>query len=260
MKTHLAILIPFVSFLIIAHGVRAGKPLYVNSIVSTDFDFIRNSDPNALESVQFIGWSQQEMPDRRIDALFAKAYVFQTTYQDKTGVQIWAHQDFGDQETAGNYVKKLADAIGQQPHFNRVNLNHVVLHKGDETAFAEEEGRFFIIYSENMDTRIRNHDLQETVFHECAHVAFESAHAEAPAWRKAQQADAGFITAYAAEHPEKEDLPESALFAYVLLNYPGRLDKDVEKSVQLQMPNRLTYFGALPGFRKHQTQHAGRMK
>ncbi len=254
MKIRLSILIPLILFLIMAHGVRAATPLYENSIVSTDFDFILDSDPNALLSVRFVGLSQQEMPDCRNDELFSKAYIFQTTYQDHTRVQIWAHQDFGNQETAENYVKKLADAIGQQPHFNRVILNHVVLHKGDETAFAEEEGRFFIIYSENMDTRIRNHDLQETVFHECAHVAFESAHAEAPAWRKAQQADAGFITAYAAQHPLKEDLPESALFAYVLLNYPGRLDNDVEKSVQLQMPNRLTYFSALPGFRKHQSQ------
>lgn len=235
-------------FLICTVGVRAAEPLYVNSIVSTDFDFILDNDPNVLESIRFVEFSRQEMPDRRTDALFAKAYIFNCSFSDSTTVQIWAHEDFRSQAAVEVYVNLLANAIGQQPHFNRVDLDHVVLHKGNAGAYAEEEGKFFVIYSDNMDVRIRNHDLQETVFHECAHVAFEEQYAKASGWVQAQQADTGFITDYAASNPTKEDISESAIFAFVLLNHPGRLPAAVEAAVQKQIPNRIQYFGTLDGF------------
>lgn len=223
-------------------------PLYENSIVATDFDFIRDHDPSILESIQFVGVSLEEMPDRRNDDLFSTAYIFNTTYSDGTSVQIRAHEDFGTQRAAKVYVGILASTIGQQPRFNRVKLKYVVLHKGDEVAYSEDAGQFFVIYSENMDTRIRHDDLQETVFHECAHVAFEAVHATAPGWMAAQQADAGFITDYARANPIKEDVPESAIFAYVILNHPGRLNATVEISVRNQIPNRIAYFAQLDGF------------
>lgn len=234
--------------LLLTLQVPAVEPLFRNSIVSTEFDFILDRDPNVLESIQFVEFSQQEMPDRRNNNLFAKAYVFNATYSSNTSVQIWAHEGFGSQQAAEVYVSLLANAIGQQPHFNRVDLDHVVLHTGDAGAYAEEQGKFFVIYSENMDARIRNHDLQETVFHESVHVAFESAHATAPGWLAAQQSDTGFITEYAAKNPTKEDLTESAIFAFVLLNHPGRLPVVVESEVENQIPNRIEYLKQLDGF------------
>lgn len=228
--------------------LRAAEPLYANSIVSTDLDFILDSDPNVLESVQFIDFSSQEMPDSRTDALFADAYRFECRYSDRTIVQILAHENLGSRPAAEVYVNLLANAIGQQPRFNRVNLHHVILHKGSETAFAEEKGRFFVIYSDNMDTRISNHDLQETVFHESAHIALEVDHATSAGWIQAQQADPGFITAYAKKKPRKEDISESALFAFVLLNHPGRLAAEIEQAVQNQIPHRIEYLRQINGF------------
>ena len=62
-------------------------------------------------------------------------------------------------------VKPVAEAVGKLPTFMRRTLDHVVIHRGDETAFGESDGHFFVLYSENIKTRIRNHDLEETVFH-----------------------------------------------------------------------------------------------
>lgn len=245
--------LPFLPLLVctslgLAHSLRAGEPLYENSIVSNDLDFILDTDPSALESLRFIRLSREEMPDKRKEGIFAEAYVFEAIFTDKTRVEIWAHADFGSEEDALVYVKPLANAIGQQPHFNRADLDHVVLHSGNEGAFAEEDGKFFVIYSENMDVRLKNHDLQETVFHESAHVAFEGQHAAAPGWVAAQKADSAFITEYARELPLKEDIPESAIFAFVILNHPGRLPPEVEAKVAAQIPHRIAYFGRIAGF------------
>ncbi|MEM9165623.1 MAG: hypothetical protein AAGB48_01210, partial [Planctomycetota bacterium] len=191
---------------------------------------------------------RREMPDKRSNELFAKAYVFKADFEPDHTVEVWAHEDFGSPEAAEVYVRLLAEAIGQQPAMLRRALKHVVLHVGSETAFAEEQAGFFVIYSENMDARIGTHDLQETVFHESAHVAWERAHATADGWVAAQEADQGFITRYAARKPVKEDVPESALFAFTVLNHPGRLPADVEATVRAVMPHRLSYFEAIPGF------------
>lgn len=242
--------------LVAFHGATvvavAGEPPFVNSIVSTDFDFILDSDPNAQESFRYVERARKEMPDKRTNELFADAYVFEVVYAVEGGggqtVEIWANCDFGSIREASPYARHLARAIGQQPAFLRESLKHVVLHSGDETAFAEESGGFFVIYAENMDTRLASHDLQETVFHESAHVALEGAHAEAEGWVAAQEADGGFITRYAERLPAKEDVPESAIFAWVVLNHPGRLPAEVEALVREVMPNRLAYFAGVEGF------------
>lgn len=228
------------------------EPPFENSIVSTDFDFILDSDPDAQESFRYVKRARKEMPDKRTNELFADAYVFEMVYTGEDGgtktIEIWANTDFGSLKAATPYARHLARAIGQQPAFLRESLRHVVLHSGDETAFAEESGGFFVIYAENMDTRLANHDLQETVFHESAHVALEAAHATAEGWVAAQEADGGFITRYAERLPAKEDVPESAIFAWVVLNHPGRLPAEVEAVVREVMPNRLAYLAGVEGF------------
>ena len=105
-----------------------------------------------------------------------------------------------------------AGPVGQLPALMRAKLSLVVIHQGDEIAFGEHEGHFIVLYSGNMETRVRNHDLQETVFHEAVHATLEQAHGKSKAWLAAQRADTDYITVYAARLPDREELPESALY------------------------------------------------
>ena len=220
----------------------ADEPLFVNSIVSTEFDFITADDPSAFVSLRFLGQGRREMPDKRTDELFADdAYLFEAAFRDDGKVQIWLHPSFGSRGTAQRYAEMLSDPLGKLPELMRGKLSHVVVHKGDETAFAESEGHFFVLYSENMETRVRNHDLEETVFHESVHATLDSKHAKSCAWTSAQAADGAFVTKYAGREPTKEDLAESALFAYTMLKHPGRLPPEVEQWVHDNIPNRLAY-------------------
>ncbi|MEL6499242.1 MAG: hypothetical protein AAF937_08755 [Planctomycetota bacterium] len=244
----------FLTFVVVlaAGSALSADPPFVNSVVSNDLRFILETDPNAQETYEYIGRANKEMPDKRTNELFAEAYVFELGYARSDGttktVEIWANTDFGNLSDASVYAWRLGRAIGLQPELFREALGHIVLHNGDETAFAEERGGFFVIYSENMDDRISTNDLQHTVFHECAHVALEADHSQAAGWVAAQQTDPGFITEYARDNPVKEDVPESAIFAYALLNHPGRLPAEVEAAVREAMPNRLAYLAAIEGF------------
>lgn len=86
--------------------------------------------------------------------------------------------------------------------------------RGDETAFCEREGYFFVLYSENIKTCIRNHDLEETVFFESVNATLHKKYARLKKCWAAQKTDWGFVTKYAKRNPEGEGLLESGLFAW----------------------------------------------
>ena len=239
-------LVPLFFLMVSATAVAAGKPVFPNSVVSNDIDFIRTDDQSAFSCLAYDGTRSAEMPDKRRDDLFADGvYAYTARYTDGTSVGLWAHPDFGSREAALGSVEPVARAVGKLPTIMRSKLGHVVVHKGDEVAFGEAEGHFFVLYSDNILTRIRNHDLEETVFHESVHATLDSRYIGSGKWRKAQRADGGFVTDYAAERPGKEDLAESALFAWALLVHPGRLPEDIERRVRGIMPNRLAFFDSL---------------
>ena len=220
-----------------------GGPLYPNSVVSNDHEFIATSDESAFACLVFEGRRTAEMPDKRSDRLMAKkTFNLTAYYTDGTSVGMWAHPKFKTEERALKSVAPAAEAVGKLPTFMRRTLDHVVIHRGDETAFGEGEGHFFVLYSENIKTRIRNHDLKETVFHESLHATLDSRHARSKAWLKAQKADGDYITKYAKRLPKKEDLAESALFAWTIIMHPGRLPASVEKNAREIMPNRMAFF------------------
>lgn len=216
------------------------EPLFINSIVSTDIDFIKSSDADAFVSLTYIGQEDKEMPDSRNNNLFdTNTFVFEANFSNGKIVEIWAHSTFGSKTEAQTYVDKLTSRLGKLPEFMRDELSHVVLHKGDAGAFSDAEGHFIILYSDNMDTRISNNDLEETVFHETVHASLDAAYANSEIWKQAQASDAGFITQYGEEYPIREDLAETALFAYTLIKNPNRLTSDTKDWMNKNIPNRL---------------------
>ncbi|MEO0473625.1 MAG: hypothetical protein AAF206_28700 [Bacteroidota bacterium] len=194
----------------------------------------------------FIGQADKEMPDKRNNDLFdVNTYVFEASFTDGKVVEIWAHSSFGSEMAAKEYAEKLGPRLGKLPEVMRNPLSHVVLHKGDEGAFAEAAANFFVLYSDNMDERIDNNDLEETVFHESVHASLDAMHLENDAWLAAQNDDNAFITEYAQDIPIKEDLAESALFVYTMKTYPGRLSNEIESWVRENIPNRYAYISQI---------------
>ena len=229
---------------VFAGGPMFARPLFKNSVASTEIDFIHTDDPSVAFRMNEVGRERKEMPDKRSgdgdDALFLENVgVFELTYSDGTIVEVWASPQL--ESSAALYARHCADAMAKLPHALRSQLKHVVVHFGNESAFAEESGGFFVVYSENIEIRLANNDFEETVFHEAIHVALEAEHARSEGWLQAQKEDRAFITQYAEQQPKKEDLPEFALFAYTYFKHPERLPQRVQDELAQKMPNRLKY-------------------
>lgn len=219
----------------------AATPLFENSVVSNDIDFIMASDPAVPACVRYLGQITQEMPGA-LDSnalMVPDVFTFEATFLDQSKVGIWVHPSLGSTEDAEYQASLLLGPLGRLPSVMRQGLSHVVIHSGYHAAFGEHLGHFFVVYADNIRARIDTHDLEETVFHESVHATLDAEWAQSDEWLRAQAADDAFITEYAAEKPDGEDLAETALFAYTYLRHPERLPPDVLGGVETTVPARL---------------------
>lgn len=226
---------------------RLSAQNYRTSITSTDIDFITKSDPSQFARIEFRKKGLQEMPDKRPgnNKLRHEAYSFVASFKDNTAVTINLAASFGSEEAALQEVKRYVDPLGKLPTELRKGVRRLVIHNGgdDTTAFSDEG--LIVVYSGNAMKRIAAHDLEETIFHESVHAAWDKRHANSKAWIRAQRADGTFVTSYAQSKPKREDLAESALFAYTLLHHPDRIPKVDAKKIRRAIPNRIQFIADL---------------
>ncbi len=223
----------------------SAPPLYRSSVVGTDFDFITENDPSTFDRLEYAGLKEFEMPDKRGsgEPLLQDAHVFDAHFTDGTKVSIALDKDFGTRQAAEQDAMRYAPRLGKLPSLYRQNLRHIVVHQGgvDTTAFAEDKGNFFVLYSENATKRIGTHDLEETLFHEATHASIQVNLLNGAAWKKAKTLDNAYITNYA-ETEDQEDFAESALFAYTLIHHPERFPTVDREKIARQIPNRIAFF------------------
>jgi len=221
-------------------------PLFPNSVASNDLDFIRADDPGACFVLRAAGSGTTEMYDPRRETLLVQGAVHFDARFDGQTLRINLHPDV---PSPHKRAQTVAAAVATLPVPMRSALRAVNVLDGDGSAWAEDQGRFFTVYDDLIARRLNEHDFNETVFHEAAHVALDPVISGDPDWAANQAADGGFITAYAADYPQREDIAETALFAWTMLYHPARLPPQVEDAVRAAIPHRLEYLGnMLEGF------------
>lgn len=234
--------------LILAVNVRSACcQEFKSSVVGTDFDFITAEDPSAFKSLKFVKSGKAEMPDKRDDdaSLFQQAFTFEASFKDQTKVRIYIDADFETQQAAESEARRYVDRLGKLPVVLRKGVSRLVVHHGGEDTTAFSDVGLIVVYADNATKRISTHDLEETIFHESVHAAWDAKHAKSANWKRAQMADGVFATVYAQRKPALEDLAESALFAYTILNNPERIPEPHLSKLRTAIPNRIAFVGEL---------------
>jgi hypothetical protein len=219
------------------------EPLYRSSVVGTDFDFITESDPNTFVRLEDNGKGTAEMPDKsdRSASLRQQAFLFTAHFNDGTRVNLAIDRDFQTQEAARTEALRYTPRLGKLPTALRRGVERVVVHQGGENVTAFSDVGLIVLYSDNATKRIGTHDLEETVFHESVHAAWDKGHASSAGWKDAQNKDDGFVTDYARKNPKGEDLAESALFAFTLIHHPDRIPKEAAAKIARAIPHRIAF-------------------
>lgn len=216
--------------------VAAGDgPPYPSSVVGTDFDFITESDRDTFVRLEDKGRGPAEMPDKsdRSAPLVQPAFLFVAHFNDGTRVDLAIDAGFKTPGSARTEALRYTPRLGKLPTALRRGVDRVVVHQ-DVTAFSDVG--LIVLYSDNATRRIGTHDLEETVFHESVHAAWDKTHASSAAWRDAQEKDGHFVTDYARKNPKGEDLAESALFAYTLIHHPNRIPQQEAAEIARHPP------------------------
>lgn len=235
-----------VSFLVCVYTPGALAQDYSTSIVGTDFDLITDADPSCFEALTFARFEKRaEMPDKTRDGLFQPAYVFLARYSDGSKLNVFVDAGFESEDAAFQEAMRYVERFGKLPTALRGGVERLVVHKSEEATTAFSDRGLIVVYSANATKRIADNDLEETLFHESVHAAWDNKHAKSEGWKRSQFADGGFVTMYAKQKPQLEDLAESALFAFAVIHHPDRLPEEDLTNIKRVIPNRILFIESL---------------
>ena len=184
------------------------------------------------------------MFDRRVDDwVTVEAYLF-TARLAVGDVEFQVNPEFGSQAAARAEVDVFAPALSRLPAVMLSRIDSAWVHAGDELFGAAVGGSSILIHTDYGRGMDGDGYLEEVLFHEAAHVSLDPEHAGAPGWRAAQQADGGFVSAYARDNPDREDVAESILPYFAVRFRPESLSPEQRRAIDDAIPARLEYFDA----------------
>lgn len=236
----------FGAAMILPATLSAASPPF-GSTADTVFDIIRTDDPTSFVCLSYEGREIRQMWDKRLDNEFdLNVFLFRAYFSDGPSIDIIVNPEFQTREAAEAEARRYTRPLGQLPMVFRQGIRQFGIHDGRPT-YSAGPGKIFV-YAERTSQRIDENHLEESLLHESVHASLDATHARAPGWVAAQQQDPGFATRYAQNHPQREDLAETALFAYAFLRHPDRLPPVDSADIRTAVPARLTYLqGVLAG-------------
>lgn len=225
-----------------AYGCHDEKevPGFKMGTIFIEPDIITEYDASAFSGILYEGRFETRMFDRRLDAdVILLAYVFDVSFDDGLSCKVRVNPEFGSMNVAMDEAIYYATIIGQMPNCLRQDLRTVTIHRGDEL-FGGADGDI-LIHTDQANRYDRDGILEETLFHEATHVSLDPYHYN-DAYRDAMCADKAFISEYAEQYPNREDLAESFLTYFALIYRPNRISWDVQDIIEDVNEFRLDYF------------------
>lgn len=226
------------SLTLMPQTTRAADDYPFDATADTVFDIIQDSDPSTFVCLAYEGRTTRQMWDKRRDNEFdLEVFLFTAHFSDMPPIDIILNPEFESPEAAREEAEKYTHRLGRVPLVFRHGIRQLGVHKGDQ-GFHAGTGKVFV-YSEMSDRRISENHLEESLLHEGVHATLDDQYRLSPEWIAAQEQDGRFLTRYAASRPDREDLAETALFAYSLLRHPGRIPPVDSADIARIVPARI---------------------
>jgi hypothetical protein len=237
----LTIALYFVSQL---QNVRAETKPPFSWTKDTVFDIIRTSDESTFVCLEYVGRHDRRIWDKRVNGEpVVNAFLFVARYSDGSNIEIGINPEFEPLEKAKAEALRFAHPLGQLPTLLRAGIRRFSVHMGNK-GFHAGTGHI-VVYSGGADERVSYNHLEESLFHEAVHASLDAGHRLSDGWKRAQASDGRFLTSYGARRPEREDLAETALFAFAILHHPDRFPPADTKATMRAVPHRFAYIKEL---------------
>jgi hypothetical protein len=212
--------------------------------VWVDKDIIKPDDWTAYQRLTYSGIAPRNVYDRRDNVYLTRPmHIFEATYADAPEVEVRVNSNDFSSAVAGQYAAGYAEMFGRLPTPLRTDMDTLTIHGGGALPFGGLDNGLLI----HVDVEPTTVDfLEEILVHEATHAIYDDNHRLAPAWMAAQAADPTFISTYARDYPDREDVAETLLMWFAVRQRSDRLDAATVAATESAIPNRLAYFDALP--------------
>lgn len=202
-------------------------------------DVITADDPSAFRSVTYIGKIKEPDYSNNCDEEFAgdDFYLFEAGFTRGQTVAFYIDRKFASERAAQDITQIYAPILGQMPYLLRRGVDVVIVRAENEN-WCASTGQIEIEHGQYR-SELADGALEESMMHETVHTTLDDVHADAIGWRKAQATDSVFVSEYAEELPDDEDLAETFTAYYGILQ--GRLTPEDEAVLLTTIPARLEY-------------------
>ena len=209
-------------------------------------DVLTSDSRSDFLSLTYAGLSVKRTFDRRPNAwIDAPSHVFQARFEcARRQVAVIVNAEINRRD-AEIQAERFARVLGQLPFGSRKAVREIWVHPGDELAGGGNNA--ILMYTGYADVNARF--LEEAFIHEAAHTTLDwgfGGVVNREEWMNAASADARFISRYAADNPDREDVAESygAFLAYEAAQINLALRGESE-TIGYAMPNRIALFRSL---------------
>ena len=203
-------------------------------------DILTSEDPSEFISLTEAGKGERVMFDRRVnDWVNNNAYLFNAEYTRSRVIEIQVNPEFDSISASANALK-FANVIGRLPAVLIKDVETVWVHKGINLFGGGNNN--LLIHTGQAELYETDGILEEVFIHEASHTSLDSEHANSQGWLNAQKNDPVFISTYAKENPDREDIAESFLLYLAFRFRSDRISESIKNSILNAIPNRIAYF------------------
>jgi len=216
-------------------------------------DLITSSDYTIYSTSLYQGIEKRLFYDKSIpDFINYPAHIYKVNFGDDLYVDFEIYTEF-TQEEAGNIEQKYAPLIGQLGKDLRRNIKSFEFIKGEETASAQRSADLnyanITLHTDwltnTVETRPNGDRTEELLIHESAHLSIDPYVYGRQEWTDAVNLDGNYISEYAKDNPDSEDVAET-LQAYISVKYfPDRISNSLRDTILSVCLNRFKYFDSL---------------
>lgn len=204
---------------------------------------VTENDPSTFVGVTDLGTDERVMFDRRTNGFETyEAFLFKASFSNDFTIEIQVNPEFGSIDTARRTAVLYSGYIGQLPSALLADVETVWIHRGTQPFGGGNNN--LLIHTGQASLYTSAGILEETLIHEAVHTSLDAIHGAASGWLNAQKEDGIFISPYAAQFPNREDLAETFLLYLGATYLSDRMNPDDVMAIQDGLTARMEYLEA----------------
>mmetsp|Transcript_26232 Transcript_26232/g.52289 ORF Transcript_26232/g.52289 Transcript_26232/m.52289 type:complete len:306 (-) Transcript_26232:104-1021(-) len=168
-------------------------------------------------------------------------FLFRMTFNDGIKFWVWVDPKYKSVRRAKKVITKMIPILGTLPEFLRRDIHVIAILKKGEGANADVLGGVITLHEKSFE--MAEGYNEEVCLHEGAHTSVDDNLYNTAGWNRAVKADNKYISDYASDYSNGEDVAESFGAWFALKS--GRLKNSDNKKITSAIPNRLALFDNL---------------